>query len=185
MVEVDLEVEQAEVEVLLLLHFEEVLLEVQGVLDHLDEAVQGVLDHLDEVEHLELVDDDVHLELVDVDEVEHLELVDNVFEELQGVEVDLDLLQPLVDDLVEVVHGLVEVVEVVQGLLDEVEQGVEHFVLVKVVAGVQVQVLQVVVTIGLPAVVMRVTSQRSEVVVAGWHSLPDSQVTDGQTGPVS
>ena len=52
-----------------------------------------------------------------------------------------------------VVHGLVEEV-VVQGLLVEVVQGVEHEVLVQAVAGVQVQVLQLLVTIGLPAVVI-------------------------------
>jgi hypothetical protein len=40
-------------------------------------------------------------------------------------------------------------------LLVEVGQGVEQEVLVQVVAGVQVQVLQLVVTTGLPAVVMR------------------------------
>jgi hypothetical protein len=43
--------------------------------------------------------------------------------------------------------------EVVQGLL--VEVGVEQEVLVQVVTGVQVHVLQLVVTTGLPAVVMR------------------------------
>ena len=70
-------------------------------------------------------------------------------------------------------------------MLVEVEQGVEQEVLVQVVTGVQVQVLQLVVTRGLPAVVMRCTSHFSEVVVVAGHSLPTSQVTVGQTGPVS
>ena len=109
---------------------------------------------------------------------------------LQEVEVDLEevqllevVLRQLVDDLLEVVQGLVE--EVVQGLLVEVEQGVEQEVLVQVVTGVQVQVLQLVVTTGLPAVVILWTSHFSEVVVVAGHSLPTSQVTVGQTGPVS
>ena len=67
-----------------------------------------------------------------------------------------------------------------QGLL--VEVGVEQEVLVQVVADVQVQVLQLVVTIGLPAVVFLWTSQCSIVVVALGHSLPTSQVTVGQWG---
>jgi len=45
--------------------------------------------------------------------------------------------------------------------------------------------LQLVVTVGLPAVVMLKTSQCLEVVVVGWHFSPDTQVTVGQTGPVS
>lgn len=137
-----------------------------------------MLDDLDEVVHLELVDD--------LDDVVHLELVEEALVELQGVEVGLEevVFRQLVDDdLLEVVQGLVK--EVVQGLLVEVEQGVEQEVLVQVVTGVQVQVLQLVVAIGLPAVVMRWTSHFSEVVVVAGHSLPTSQVTVGQTGPVS
>jgi len=77
----------------------------------------------------------------------------------------------LVDDLEDVVHGLVE--------------EVEHEVLVQVVAGVYVHVLQLVAVVGFPAVVMLYTWQCLDVVVAVWHSLPDLQVTVGQTGPVS
>jgi hypothetical protein len=77
----------------------------------------------------------------------------------------------LVDDLEDVVHGLVE--------------EVEHEVLVQVVAGVYVHVLQLVAVVVFPAVVMLYTWQCLDVVVAGWHSLPDLQVTVGQTGPVS
>jgi hypothetical protein len=87
------------------------------------------------------------LELVDdLDDVVHFELVEEVLVELQGVEVDFEevVLRQLVDDDLE---------EVVQGLL--VEVGVEQEVLVQVVTGVQVHVLQLVVTTGLPAVVMR------------------------------
>jgi hypothetical protein len=118
---------------------------------------------------LEVLDEVEHLELVDLDDVEHFELVDEVLVELQGVEVvlddeqrldvELDLLQLVVEDLDEVVHGLVEVfVEDVEHLVDEVVHGlleeVEHEVLVQVVAGVYVQVLQLVVVVGFPAVVM-------------------------------
>lgn len=86
---------------------------------------------------------------------------------------DVVLRQLVEDDLLEVLQGLL------------VEVGVEQEVLVQVVAGVQVQVLQLVVTIGFPAVVIWWTSHRSEVVVALGHSLPTSQVTVGQTGPVT
>ena len=145
-----------------------------------EEVVQGVLYDLDEVVHLELVDleEVVHFELVDLEEVVHLELVEDVLVELHGVEVDFEevvLRQLVEDDLLEVLHGL----------LVEVEQGVEQEVLVQVVTGVQVQVLQLVVTTGLPAVVMRCTSHFSEVVVVAGQCLPTSQVTVGQTGPVS
>ena len=165
-----------DVEDLLLAHFEDVLLEEHGLLDEdHEEVVQGVLEDLEDDVHLQLVylEEVEHLELVDLEDVVHLELVDEVFVELHGVEValddvqrldvELDLLQLLVEDLLEVVHGLVEVLvdEVVHGLL------VEHEVLVRVVAGVQVQVLQLVVTIGLPAEVMRCTSQCSKVVEVG------------------
>jgi hypothetical protein len=46
----------------------------------------------------------------------------------------------------------------------------------------EVVLRQLVVTTGLPAVVMRWTSQFSEVVVVAGHSLPQSQVTVGQLG---
>lgn len=167
---------------------EEVLLEVQGLLadqvDH-EKVVQGVLVDFDEVLHRELVDqvlDEEHGVEVVLDEEQRVEVdfeevhgVEVVFEDEQRVEVDQDLLQ-LDDFLVEVVHGLLEVV----GL-----QGVEHEVLVQVVAGVQVQVLQLVATTGLPAVVILWSSQCFEVVVAGRHSLPPSHTTVGHTGPVS
>lgn len=203
--EVEVEAGQDEEEGLLLVHFEELELDSYGLVQDHEEVVQGVLDNLEDVVHLELVDleDVVHLELIDLEEVVHLELVDDlddvvhfelveeVLVELQGVEVDLEEVQRLEvvlrqlvdDDLDEVVQGLVE--EVVQGLLVEVEQGVEQEVLVQVVTGVQVQVLQLVVTTGLPAVVILWTSHFSEVVVVAGHSLPTSQVTVGQTGPVS
>jgi len=145
------------------------------VLEDLEEVVHLELDDLEKVVHLELVDD--------LDDVVHFELVEV---ELQGVEVDLEevqrlevVLRQLVDD------DLLEVEEVVQGLLVEVGEGVEQEVLVQVVTGVQVQVLQLVVTTGLPAVVILWTSHFSEVVVVAGHSLPTSQVTVGQTGPVS
>jgi hypothetical protein len=91
----------------------------------------------------------------------------------------VDEVQGLVE-LEELVQGLLEDDEVVQGLLDVVEvdlHPVEHEVLVQIVAGVMVQVLQLVVTIGLPAVVIVYTSQCFEVVVAGRQSLPDSHTT--------
>jgi len=55
----------------------------------------------------------------------------------------------------------------------------EQEVLSMVVAGVQVHVLQLVVTIGLPAVVTWYTEHCFEVVVAGAHSCPSSQMTVG------
>jgi hypothetical protein len=183
---------------------------VYGVLDH---KVYGVLVSTEEVVHLELVEADevLHLEPVDFEDVVHFELVDDVLEgeheaevvfdeeqgvevvlvEVQGVEVVLDLVH-----LVDTVSGLVELEEMVQRLLEVVVHGlvdvvevdlhpVEHDVLVQMVAGVIVQVLQLVATVGLPAVVILKTSQCLEVVVAGRHSLPDSHTTVGQTGPVS
>lgn len=89
----------------------------------------------------------VHGELTDLDEV--LVLVQTLLVDLDD---DLLLVQtPLVDleevELEEVVRGLVEVVGVGQVVPDEQE------VLSIVVAGVHVQVLQLVVTLGLPAVV--------------------------------
>lgn len=72
---------------------------------------------------------------------------------VQTLRVDLDRLLQGVDigleevELYEVEYGLVEVEEAVHWVPDKQE------VLSMVVAGVQVQVLQLVVTIGLPAVV--------------------------------
>jgi len=85
----------------------------------------------------------------------HFELVEEALVELQGVEVFLEDVHG-----VEVAFEEVQRLEVVlRQLVDDdfvkVELGVEHEVLVQVVAGVQVQVLQLVVTTGLPAVVMR------------------------------
>jgi hypothetical protein len=185
------------------LHFE--LVDSEEVLDH---QVYGVLVLTEEVVlHFELIDfeDVVHFELVDFEDV-HFELVEEVFVEEHGVEVVFDevhgvevfledehgvedvlVLLHLVEDddlVVDEVHGLVDEVE--HALLDVVDlQPEEHEVLVQIVAGVMVQVLQLVVTVGFPAVVTWYTSQCFEVAVTGWHSFPDSHTTVGHTGPVS
>lgn len=162
------------------------------MLDDFDEVVQGLLVDFDEVAHFELVEEvleEVHrvevvLDLLQLVLVEVVQDLVDVLDEVQGFEEVDEVVQGLVE-LLEEVHGLVDE-EVVHGLLDVVDLlGVEHEVEVRVVAGVQVKVLQLVVVVGFPAVVMRYTSQCLEVVVAGRHSLPDSHTAVGQTGPVS
>jgi uncharacterized protein YlaN (UPF0358 family) len=155
-----------------LVEAEEVLLDVQGLLDH---QVYGVLVETEEVVHLELVEADevLHLELVDFEDVVHFELVEDVLEEVhgvevvfveeQGVEVDFEEVQGVevvledehrVEEIFDLLH-FVEDDDLVHRLLEVLDlQPAEHEVLVKVVAGVQVQVLQLVVTTGLPAVVI-------------------------------
>lgn len=69
--------------------------------------------------------------------------------------------------------------EVVQSTLDDLDE-VVHLELVDLEKVVH---FELVATTGLPAVVMRWTSHFSEVVVVvAEHSLPQSQVTDGQSG---
>lgn len=109
-----------------------------------------------------------------------------VVEVLQGVEVAV-VWHGVVVGLcqVAVVHGVVDdLEEVVQGLdQDFGEEQDEQGVVVMVVAGVQVQVVQLVVTLGLPQAVVRWNWQCFEVVVGGGQCLPCSQSTDGHTGP--
>jgi hypothetical protein len=126
----------------------------------------------------------VHGELVALDKA--LVLVHGVLVDLED---ELLLVQTLRVDLDRVVYGVVvgfeevELDRVVQGLVEAVEAvhcvpaGQE--VLNMVVAGVQVQVLQLVVTMGLPAVLTWYTEHCLEVVVAGAHSCPSSQITVG------
>jgi hypothetical protein len=119
----------------------------------------------------------VHGELVDLDKVWVL-----VYGVLLDLEDDLLLEQTLLVDFGEVVHGIAAGLEEVK--LDEVVEAAhwvpdEQEVLSILVAGVQVQVLQLVVTIGLPAVVTWYTEHCFEVVVAGAHSCPSSQITVG------
>lgn len=140
------------------------MLVVHGLLEDFDEVVQGLL--------------------VDLDLLQ-LKVVDVLVQGFEDVVEVVEVVQGLVELLEEVVHGFDEE-EVVHGLLEVVDlQGVEHEVEVRVVAGVQVKVLQLVVVVGLPAVVMRYTSQCFEVVVAGRQCSPDLHSTVGQTGPVS
>lgn len=169
-----------------LVDLDEVLDLMQDVLVDLDvvfDVVQGLLEDLEVVHGMvlgfQVVFDVVHGLLEVVDGLQEVELV--VFlEDVQGVLVVLDFVHLV--DVEEVVQGLVEDVdEVEQDLVSVVE---EHDVLVIVVEGVQVQVLQLVVTRGLPAAVVRYTWQCFEVVVAGAQCLPASQSTLGHTGPV-
>ena len=107
---------------------------------------------------------------------DHEEVVQGVLEDLEEVvHLELDDLEKvvhleLVDDLDDVVHF--ELVEVeLQGVEVDLEE----------VQRLEVVLRQLVVTTGLPAVVMRWTSQFSEVVVVAGHSLPGSRVA-GETG---
>lgn len=125
------------------------------------DVVQGVLVDLDEVVH--------RVALLDLCEVVHgvvlgfhevLDLVHGLLEvlgDLQELDVEV-VLHGVVVGLcqVDVVHGVVDDLdEVVQGFdhdFDEEQDGQD--VVVMVVAGVQVQVVQLVVTFGLPQAVV-------------------------------
>ena len=141
------------------------------------DLVQGVLVDLDEV---------VHRVALGFHEV--LDLVHGLLEvlgDLQELDVEV-VLHGVVVVLcqVDVVHGVVDALdEVVQGFdQDFDEEQDEQGVFVMVVAGVQVQVVQLVVTFGLPQAVVWWTWQCFEVVVGGGQCLPCSQSTLGQTG---
>jgi uncharacterized protein YlaN (UPF0358 family) len=151
--------------------------QVYGVLVEAEEVVHFELVDFEDVVHFELVEDvleEEHLVEVVFDEEQGVEVVlvevqgvEVVFEDEQGVDVVLDFVHLVDDDsVVDQVYGLVEVKGLVQRLLEDEDlvqrlldvvglHPEEHDVLVKVVAGVQVQVLQLVVTTGFPAVVMR------------------------------
>jgi hypothetical protein len=151
-----------------------VLVEAEEVL-HLELVDSEVVLHLElvnfeDVVHFELVDDvleEEHEVEVVFDEEQGVEVVlvevqgvEVVFEDKQGVELVLVLLHLVEDDdlmVDEVVQRLLEDDDLVHGLLDVVGvdlHPVEQDVLVQVVVGVQVHVLQLVVTTGLPAVVI-------------------------------